>query len=825
MKYFKKLLFAASLIPALCFSQSDNKHLKRGDVFYNSLRYKNAIPYYLKVAENNGENKYAIEQLANCFRNIKDYSDAEVWYAKLSGSPNVKAEAVLNYAEVLANNGKYKEASKWYKKYCELNPNDERGRTFASIYDTGTGLFADSTDWDLSYISINSSRADFSPSFFNRGLVFVSNRSPGSTSKRIFGWDNSPFTDFYFVNDTAEIKNINPDLNEKNAKNKTRILNPDDTPNSSSDSKTLGNISEFVSEKGLSGTMFSKDLNSKYHDGPISFAQKESWAIMNRNGGKGKDGVNRLKLYTANYTGGQWFGIEPFQYNSNDYSMGHPTLSEDGNTLYFISDMPGGCGGTDLYYCTRSVTGWSKPVNLGERVNTSGNEMFPFLSGDDRLYFSSTGLPGLGGLDLFYVNLNDKIPAQKPKNLGYPINSSKDDFGIITQNNGMSGYISSNRLGDDDIYKFTFNAKKVKLRGFVFENNKTGKEGILGARIVVKTDNLIDTVSSDSVGNFYASLQRNKQYSVEALKEGYRPKTITLNTTNVAGGEAIESTIDLAKLIKEGQIIAKTDNINPLRELKIRSIYYEFNKHQIGTEEKPILDNLANFMVKNPNAEIVASSFADSRGTSEYNQKITDKRSIAVKTYLAGRGVDISKIKTASFGETAAVNNCTDGISCSEADQQLNRRTEFKVKLQDSTLVSSGLPADSMQINLPENSSEANYGTYRIENIYYGFDSHTIENIYYNNLDSIAAALKAHPDWKIKAASYSDSKGSIAYNSKLSMQRSEAVKVYLKAKGIDDGRIITSGFGKSNLVKECKSNDCTNEQQQLNRRTEFLLIK
>jgi outer membrane protein OmpA-like peptidoglycan-associated protein len=264
-----------------------------------------------------------------------------------------------------------------------------------------------------------------------------------------------------------------------------------------------------------------------------------------------------------------------------------------------------------------------------------------------------------------------------------------------------------------------------------------------------------------------------------------------------------------------------------LRELKIRNIYYPVNRYQIEPEERRVLDRLADFMLKNPSVELVANSYADSRGSSKHNQAVTDKRSHSVKAYLAGKGVDPSKIRTGSFGERHLVNNCVDGLSCSEAEQQLNRRTEFKVKLQDSIAVSAGLPQGLIQVELPEFTERATEQVEsEVQTVYYGFDSYRIESIYYNHLDSTVAALKEHPNLKVKIASFTDSKGSIVYNTKLSKLRSAAVKSYLKSKGIEDSRIITESLGEKSLVNNCADGaDCSDEQQQLNRRTEFTIIK
>ncbi|WP_423148223.1 OmpA family protein [Rubrolithibacter danxiaensis] len=652
----------------------NKKMLSKADNHFKSLRFKTAIPLYLNAIKTDAENNYIISQLAECYRNIKDYQNAEKWYGKLVAFDNTDSESVLHYAEALASNGKYEQSAEWYEKYHQLNPSDENSQKFSRIYSKVGDLYADSLRWQVSYSSFNSSRADFSPAFFKRGLVFTSNRSPGSASKRIFGWDGTPFTDIYEIPDTANI-NVSNKINEIKVKPvKHHFSNPDDTAPTSNDSRTLGNISLIKEEVSGSAVNFSTEINSKYHDGPISFAQNGSFAVFNRNGKKSKDGTNRLKLFSAQYAGGQWFNLQSFQYNSDSYSVGHPALSEDGNTLYFISDMPGGFGGTDLYYSTRTTSGWSQPVNLGDAVNTTGNEMFPFLDNQGNLYFSSTGLPGLGGLDIFSVPVKNYLPAGNPKNIGYPVNSSKDDFGIIKSAANLSGYFSSNRLGNDDIFKFAFNPLNIRLKGFVFAKNENTSMGLEGAKIIVKTNNVSDTLNTNNIGTFQSDLEPNKQYQIEVMKDGYITSTASVNTEGINQNKTFELNLDLAKIniSKPVPVLSETD-------LAVHTIYYNFNKSALNNTSIEELDKMVEIMKNHKDVNILATSFTDSRGSNSYNLELSKKRSNSVKAYLIENGIAEDRIITSYKGEAELVTRCANGIKCTEKEQMLNRRTEFRI--------------------------------------------------------------------------------------------------------------------------------------------------
>lgn len=339
------------------------------------------------------------------------------------------------------------------------------GRVFAqkaaalSSAEDVSKFYADSAKWKIRFTSLNTDFDEFCPVFYKGGLIFTSNRTPPKI-KYSKGSDFKPYTDLYFIKDTASISYMSL---------KAAAVQPPGTRGTNrfnlTDNTRIGNF--YVRSEGLiegkkwittPSTLLKGALNSKLNDGPLSFPADASWIMFTSNNqeynGENLKDAKGLQLLSSRYTGGKLGSIQKFSHNSDAYSTGHPSLSSDGNTLYFVSDMPGGYGGTDIYYCIRTGSGWSRPVNLGMKVNTKNNELFPFIDSQKNLYFSTAGLPGLGGMDIFYVKLKEYLPSGEVKNLGYPVNSSMDDFGIVTTATGLSGYFSSDRRGNDDIYRY-----------------------------------------------------------------------------------------------------------------------------------------------------------------------------------------------------------------------------------------------------------------------------------------------------------------------------------------------------------------------------------
>ncbi|RZL05535.1 MAG: hypothetical protein EOO89_26220, partial [Pedobacter sp.] len=387
----------------------------KGDIDFNLFKFRSSAALYLR---SDTTNVAVIGKLAESYKAFKNYYLAEHWFAKQIVFPDQPDQLMLDYAEILANNGKYKLSSQWYAKYAAKHPKDRRAANLAKTFDKLHILHEDSVNWNVTYPTFNTPKDEFSPVYFNRGLVFVSNRDQKWGIKKTFGWNETPFTDLYTLQDTATIKTVRPAeyFTDSVMMKVTRAIIDQQLPKTINDNRVLGDITypmtiAFITlQKDTTPVVaLSKEINTSLHDGPMSLSADQSEIFYNRNNYKTSDegkkgvGIYKLNMFSARNLGGKWYDFKPFPYNSLEYSTAHPALTPDGKTLYFVSDMPGGYGGKDIYYCFREGDSWSKPVNIGPIINTEGDEAFPFIAPDGMLYFASSGHTGLGGLDLFKV--------------------------------------------------------------------------------------------------------------------------------------------------------------------------------------------------------------------------------------------------------------------------------------------------------------------------------------------------------------------------------------------------------------------------------------
>lgn len=697
-RYLNRLII---FIGFVVFSQNihaQNKQttesLKRAEKEYASLRYAYAIPLLEKVLTAEPEQARAIELLADSYRRTKDYSKATEWYAKLVQQPTIKPEWALSYAEVLANNKAYDQSENWYKKYLGLVSNDSRAMAFSKAYPSVGSFMKNKRRWDIGFANINTALSDYAPMYYEQGLLFVSNRKTDKLTKNVFGWDQTPFSDLYFVDRVEKVKKVNVDSVMSAARKDAALgkkfykINDDDTRRTSNDSRTFNYGTAVLNDtlsKALGTDTLAKNftgfVNTKYHEGPAALLPDGTLMFTRNNYFKGKvnkskDGIVKLKMFTATAPGLD--EVKPFAYNSDEYSVGHPALNKAGTVLIFASDMPGGFGGSDLYYCTRASfrDEWSKPVNMGKTINTEGDELFPTLYQDKQLFFSSTGHAGLGGLDIFEIALDGVTPVASPVNLGAPVNSSVDDFSLVRNDNGQQGFFTSNRRGNDDIYAFSYQDYKIILKGLVSE--KTSGQPFANINVVVNYQDQQLNIKTDAQGNYLYELPKQTLTALSFNVPDYSKKDISLNTEDIDTDTVLIRNIELEKIKQLAQVPSLDKNCDSIRQLlKQFIIYYDLDKSFIRKDAAVIANKLALFLKQNPDFDLVASSYCDSRASFAYNIKLSLRRSQSAKQYLVTKGIDAKRIKIRYFGEQDLVNHCTDGVNCTEAQQQLNRRTQF----------------------------------------------------------------------------------------------------------------------------------------------------
>lgn len=423
MKTLRAILI---LLTIAVFYPQANAQLYNAHKLYHLYRYAEAIPLYIKAIgkEKNPDLKAeATSMLADCYRLTNNAEQASEWYAKAIQHKNAAPINYLYYGQALQSKGDYENAKTAFLTYSRMVPSDPSGSMLAASCDLPGEWENISPEFEIQNIaSINSKWSDFSPAYYKDGLIFTSDRRESLLENATSGWTNNNYLDMYFA----------------------KLHNPGDP---------FGSTSE--------ATSLSINFNKPYHDASATFSSDYGIIYFTRSYNdytEEKDNfkTHRLKIFYAQTRENKWTDEKQFFLNSQDYSVAHPSLSADGKTIFFSSDMPGGYGAFDIWFCTWENGNWGAPVNAGKEVNTFGKEAFPFILNDSTLYFASNGLPGYGGLDIFVSHKKDENWLT-PVNLKNPVNSSYDDFSFIIASNNSHGYFSSNRpggLGNDDIYAF-----------------------------------------------------------------------------------------------------------------------------------------------------------------------------------------------------------------------------------------------------------------------------------------------------------------------------------------------------------------------------------
>ena len=639
MKKMKNIILIIAtilLLPVLLNAQSLNTAQK----LMNKFDYSGAIVILNKAVSDPKMNASAILMLAECYRLQHDIENTKTYYNKAVEFPDAKPESFFYYAQALQSTGDYSKAREMFLKYAEMNPSDLRGRLYIADCDSVLGPWKGITsDFEVKPANnINTTQSDFGPVFNNGELVFASDFSSSPAEGKQYGWTGRGYLNLM----------------------KAQPISPGDFWGS------LGTSSEFE-----------KKFNQQYHDGPATFSADGSLIYFTRSEyGKAKrEGIfktNLLKIYFAEKKNGVWGEVKPFFLNSTEFSVGHPALSSDGKTLYFVSDMPGGQGGTDIWMCKFENNRWGAAINLGPAVNTKENEMFPSLDEDGVLYFASEGHPGYGALDMFKTsNINGNW--LNPVNLHPPINSSYDDFAIALVSGSKAGFFSSNRpggAGNDDIYAFRVKEEPIKptyISGLV--QDKITLKPIAGATVFLSNGNTgkVKILKTGTDGMFKCIIETPALYTVKAMMVNYIADCSPIPINSMKPGTTIETP---RVLLLDKLVINKA--------FRVENIYYDFDKSNIREDAKPELDKLVRIMKENMiNVEL--GSHTDCRGSFEYNDKLSQSRAESAVNYIISTGIDKARIAAKGYGERQLTNTCADGVKCTPEEHQANRRTEFKV--------------------------------------------------------------------------------------------------------------------------------------------------
>lgn len=605
-----------------------NYYKELGDTQYQNIAYAKAAKYYEKSYLKKANPDVALK-LADCYRNNNNYAQAEKYYALgVKDSKNPLGEARLAYGKVLMSLGKYNEAQEQFKGYLSDKPGDFAAQLMLNSCSDLGQFMKDTTRYSVKNANINGLASAYSPTPYKDGIVVVGEESTKKASKQNPATLNS-FQDLYFVKKDKDGK--------------------------------------FSKPEALKGK-----INGEYHQGPASFSSKGNVVYFTNNNSEGIKASEKyelpmmLKIQMDSLVNNEWQTAADFPYNSKEYSCQHPCLSPDGNRLYFSSNMPGGQGGFDLWVCNLENGQWGKPENLGVPVNTALDEGFPFFSEKGKLYFSSNGHKSMGGTDVL-VSKYESGRYTMPMNLNYPLNTKADDFGFILNADGKTGYLSSNRAGTDMIYEFVINPPVLYAKGKITSE----QQPLAGASVVFvnKSAEITDSVITDSNGEYSFKLLEESDYTIHARKADYFPRTIELSTKGKEDNATIQNDFDLKKPEVEKPIVLEGPG----------QIFYDFNKYKLRKEAFPVLDNVVKFLADNPAIRIELGAHTDARGTDKYNQRLSDRRARSAFDYIVKKGIKKDRIEYKGFGESMLVNDCKDGVKCTDELHQQNRRTEFKI--------------------------------------------------------------------------------------------------------------------------------------------------
>lgn len=700
---------------------------KQADKKFEGLAYSKAIVKYEKIVEKGFAPDSLRRNLAYSYLKVHNTQASEELYAALVANNEAIADDLYNYAQALKYNQKYDQADKYIAEYKALKNEDRRGKLQYEAAPVIEEIYSEEK-YTIEAAYFNSEYSDFGAVVLGDQVIFTSGRNDQAIIQYEYSWKGQPYLDLYSV--------------------------PVDKP-------TLYKEADLLS----------KGINSRYHDGPAVYAVGGDEVFLTRNKfyyGMPKyseDKENHFMIYTAKQTENGWEEMTELSFNSDEYSCGHPSLSVDNNTLYFASDMPGGYGGSDIYYATRTSNGWSKPVNLGSDINTEGDEMFPFISDEEQLFFASNGQLGLGGLDIYMAEKSGA--GYSVLNMGYPLNTSADDFSFYLMANGVDGYFASNReggKGDDDIYKFSMLDKPtISLTMIATTVNAASGEKLPNAQVSI--------VDSEGKELFKGTSNDNAEVTVEVTSGMYYDLAASLDKYS---DNEMKTLVDKSKAVDD---VFRVDiPLALIEEWGVFGLIYEKESGN-GVSDVQI--------------------FISEKGTGNELTDVTDATGNFRKLLKPETDYDIVMKKTKFF----------------------TRRGEFTTK---------GMAPGWIDVKefIEVEMEEIVVGkTIEIPNIYYDLAKWNIREDAAVELAKVVQFLQDNETITIELGSHTDSRGSNSSNQTLSQKRAESAVNWIVDNGISQSRITAKGYGEERLKNRCANGvQCSKEEHQENRRTEIKIV-
>ncbi|WP_036496843.1 OmpA family protein [Myroides odoratimimus] len=625
---------------------------KKADKIYEVQAYVNAIKIYEKLASKGYMNADMLRKLGNSYYFNGKLVEANRWYGELfegeyedKGKEIIASEYYYRYAQTLRSIQDYEKSNQMMEVFSVLEKQDSRARLFTSTKDSYLeDIEKNSNGFELTNLSVNSPYSDFGAAIWRNQFVYTSARETEyKTGKELHEWTNESYTALF----------------------RSR-MNPDRTYEESH--RLLPGMDARVNE---ATAIFTEDGKTMY------FTRNNTTANGKRKLNKNRTAL--LKIYKATLSeDNQWENIVDLPFNSDNFSTANPALSPDEKWLYFSSDREGTVGQSDIFRVPIYENGdFGRVENLGTKINTEGRETFPFISKDWVLFFSSDGHPGLGGLDVFAVQIDANGSIGDIKNMGAPINSSADDFGMYINTEKNQGYVSSNRakgVGGDDIYFFTEKLCYQVVKGKVLDIDTN--EALANAKITLYDSAYkeIQEVITDENGNYRIdNLLCGEKYRLKTEVLDYNTEENIIHLTKEPN-LVVNTNIVLEKTEKP---LSKDDDL--FKILNLQPIYFDYDKAFIRPDAAIEIMKVVEVLKLYPTMKIDVRSHTDSRGNDQYNLKLSDRRAKATVEWITAQGVDQKQVTGKGYGETQLLNHCSNGVNCSDEEHQLNRRSEFIV--------------------------------------------------------------------------------------------------------------------------------------------------
>lgn len=800
--YKTLILCVAFMLPTL-FAFSQNVW-DRADKAYNAGDYELAIDLYHQALDKNRDTR-TLRKLAKSYLMKRDGDRSAFYYDEVCASEEALAEDFLNYGKALKMNGQYARARKQGELFLESGGNQDIGNAFIESCEFSENAQQGPSRYSVKNVPFNSNVSDMSPQFYQHGLVFSSNRDKGHMIKYSDSETGQPFFDLYFV-----------------------------------DLRTGSSVAEPL--KGAA--------NSRLNDAAVSFSKDESTMYFTRNhliDGEAhisEDGQNKLCVLQTEFAGKKWKGINVLHFNNMDYSCGHPSISDDGNMLFYVSDAPGGMGGTDIYVCFWEDDAWSQPTNLGDMINTPDNEIFPFIYNNEVLFFSTEGHPGLGGLDVFYVTYKDGEWGEV-QNAGYPLNSSADDYSITLNETGTTGYFASNRdggMGEEDIYQFKTKAKVVGTVRDAFT-----QDPIPNAEVIVHLDNNdSETVMSDKDGKYEVYMRYNTSAMFRAKAANYKESKQKVSTRDVAVMKDIEVDFEMdrdnlytvtgrihdevsgAALPGVGiKVLGPGDDISS--ETSTDGSYTEKVGYREGDYQ--VLFFKDGYV---PQTRKFSTKGIQKPTDFTYDVNLKEGKGIVVEGTVVQKGtgagipsVDVACIDAEAMKEMHAGRTDDNGRFFAIIDESkptyitTGSKNRYFAKRVDVPHMDS---INGVTWEVKIEMSPYKVGE-MVERIHFGYNRAKIGDDAGRDLYSLVYFLKDNPEASVEVSAHTDSRGSLEYNLGLSRRRAKAVKDFIVSRGIEESRIKYTGYGENRLLNECGDGvPCSDEKHMENRRCELKVI-